>query len=82
MSTVTCPKCGGSLRTRQVDNVLAKFCDHCGSLPFAADVKSGETVIVDRSGQPKSILAPHREAGQTRGKGSQTGPNLTRQYNV
>lgn len=31
---------------------------------------------------PKSILAPHREAGQTRGKGSQTGPNLTRQYNV
>jgi Zn-finger nucleic acid-binding protein len=55
MSAVqTCPKCAGNLRTRQVNNLLSKYCDRCGSLPFATDVKTGESVFVDRSGEPAS----------------------------
>lgn len=50
----TCPRCGGDLRTKQVDNLLSKYCDHCGSLPFATNVKTGEAVRVDRSGLPFS----------------------------
>lgn len=58
MSAVqTCPRCGGGLRTRQVDNLIAKFCDHCGSLPFATNVKSGKPVRVDRSGAPSQGAA-------------------------
>ena len=52
MSAQTCPRCGGYLRTRQIDNLLSKYCDHCGSLPFATNVRTGEAVKVDRSGQP------------------------------
>lgn len=55
MSTaLICPKCGGSLRTRQVNSLLSKYCDHCGSLPFAVNVKTGKSITVDRSGQPAS----------------------------
>lgn len=50
-STQTCPRCGGFLRTQQVQNLLAKHCDRCGSLPFATDTKTGETVRVDRNGR-------------------------------
>lgn len=53
MSAVqTCPSCGGTLRTKQVSSLLSKYCDHCGSLPFATDVKTGKSVKVDRSGAP------------------------------
>jgi len=48
----TCPRCGGDLKTRQVSNLLAKFCDHCGSMPFAVHVKTGKTVRVNRCGHP------------------------------
>jgi Zn-finger nucleic acid-binding protein len=47
-----CPRCGGSTRTKQVDNLLSKYCDRCGSLPFAVHVRTGEAVMVDRSGFP------------------------------
>lgn len=58
MSTVqTCPKCGGPLRTRQVNSLFSKYRDHCGSLPLATDVKTGRAVTVDRSGAP-FIAAP------------------------
>jgi Zn-finger nucleic acid-binding protein len=57
MSVQTCPRCAGSLRTRQVDNLLSKYCDHCGSLPFATDVKTGRAVTVDRSGAPTEYRA-------------------------
>lgn len=64
MSTIlTCPKCGGGLRTRQVSNILSKYCDHCVSLPFATDVKTGRAVTVDRSGAPTTYRpAPAGEA--------------------
>lgn len=53
MSTVlTCPKCGGGLRTRQASSLLSKYCDRCGSLPAATDVKTGRSVTVDRAGFP------------------------------
>lgn len=55
-ATQTCPRCGAGLRTRQVSNLLSKYCDHCGSLPFATDVKAGRAVTVDRSGAP--VLYP------------------------
>lgn len=59
MSTVqTCPKCAGPLRTRQVNGLLSKYCDHCGSLPFATDVKTGRAVTVDRSGMPATYRRP------------------------
>jgi len=57
MSEQVCPRCGGGLRTRQVNNLLSKYCDHCGSLPFATNVKTGQPVRVDRSGQPDGAQA-------------------------
>lgn len=50
--SLTCPRCGGGLRTKQVDGLLSKYCDHCGSLPFSRDVKTGKVVKVDRGGVP------------------------------
>lgn len=50
-----CPKCGAALRTKQVNNLLAKYCDHCGSLPVATDVKTRRCVRVDRSGLPVEV---------------------------
>lgn len=49
----SCPRCGGDLRTRQVSLILSKYCDRCGSLPVATNTKTGKSVIVDRSGNPK-----------------------------
>lgn len=57
MSAQTCPRCSGGLKTRQVENLLSKFCDHCGSLPFATNVKTGKPVLVDRSGIPQRRTA-------------------------
>lgn len=51
-ATQTCPRCAGGLRTKQVDNLLSKYCDRCGSLPFAVHVRTGEAIMVDRSGAP------------------------------
>ena len=57
MSAQPCTRCGGDLRTHQVNNLLAKYCDHCGSMPFALNVKTGKTVRVDRSGLPERQVA-------------------------
>lgn len=63
MSTLlTCPKCGGGLRTRQANSLLSKYCDRCGSLPAATDVKTGRSVTVDRSGFPASSSKLERSA--------------------
>lgn len=63
MSALQCPRCAGPLRTRQVNSLLSKYCDHCGSLPFATDVKTGRAVTVDRSGMPTTFSpAPKQEA--------------------
>lgn len=51
-AVLTCPKCGGGLHTKQLNNLLSKYCDHCGTLPFATDVKTGHSVTVDRAGRP------------------------------
>lgn len=35
MSTIaTCPKCGGGLRTQQIEGRKTNYCDHCGALPY------------------------------------------------
>jgi Zn-finger nucleic acid-binding protein len=52
MSAEACPRCCAHLKTKQVNNLLSKYCDRCGSLPFATNVKTGRGVIVDRSGLP------------------------------
>lgn len=52
MSAQLCPRCGAALRTKQVSNLLAKYCDRCGSLPHATNVKTGKVVLVDRAGTP------------------------------
>lgn len=31
---VTCPKCGGGLRTEQIGYRSRKYCDRCGGLPY------------------------------------------------
>lgn len=31
---VTCPKCGGSVRTEQIDYRKRYYCDRCGGLPY------------------------------------------------
>lgn len=48
----TCPKCAGLLRSKQVNNLLSKYCDRCGSLPFATNVKTGAGAFVERNGRP------------------------------
>ncbi len=52
MSLQTCARCGGETRTKQVDYLLARYCDHCGSQGWANDMRNGKTIAVDRSGQP------------------------------
>lgn len=48
MSRDQCPKCGGGLRTQQVSNVLAKYCDHCGPHHNGTNLKTGKPVQVSR----------------------------------
>lgn len=64
MSAQPCPKCAGSLRTRQVNNLLSKYCNRCGSLPFATDVKTGAAIRVDRSGAPHEYRPPVRASAK------------------
>ncbi|WP_424945385.1 zf-TFIIB domain-containing protein [Brucella intermedia] len=49
MSTaLSCPKCGGGLKTQQVSNIITKYCDHCGPLAWGTNVKTGASVRVKR----------------------------------
>lgn len=32
--SVQCPKCGGGLKTQQIDYRIAAYCDRCGQLPY------------------------------------------------
>lgn len=48
MSAQPCPKCAGPLRTQQVENVLTKYCDHCGPHAWGTNVKTGKPVKVPR----------------------------------
>lgn len=35
MSALTnCPKCGGGLRTEQIEYRKRLYCDHCGGMPY------------------------------------------------
>lgn len=52
MSEQSCPRCGAALKTKQVNNVLAKYCDRDGALPYAVDVKTRRGVIVNRACEP------------------------------
>lgn len=31
---IQCPKCGGGLKTQQIDYRKTHYCDHCGALPY------------------------------------------------
>jgi len=67
VSAEPCPRCGASLRTKQVSNILSKYCDRCGSLPHAANVKTGKGIYVDRSGLPAEL--PSSRLSNTRAGG-------------